>query len=370
MTGAGVIERIWRYPIKSTGGELLHRAEVEPRGLVGDRLFAVRDAQGKFGSGKNTRRFRRMPGLLQLSSRYLGDAGEPALLDPRGAVAPDPNACLRRHLGREDVEVVREGEISHFDRLPVSVPTTATLDWVRSAVPGVPVDERRFRPNLLVRTPPGAPPFVEDEWSGSKARIRRRGVRRVRAVERAMRDDRRGPAGPPPPLVLRAITKAHAMRLDGLATVVSPGQVRTGDPLVPLREVLTGVTRPKPWEADGELWAVIGPLYWSRRLRVGSALPPRPWPLVRPAPGDQSGLWGFSVSVWDSSVLRGNKKCSRASSPNRMSTMSTGRSRAVTTMTPPGGAVITGMRWHRLLTRMARTGGRRSPGQTACGPFG
>ncbi|MEU3329864.1 MOSC domain-containing protein [Streptomyces albus] len=198
MTGAGVIERIWRYPIKSTGGELLHRAEVEPRGLVGDRLFAVRDAQGKFGSGKNTRRFRRMPGLLQLSSRYLGDAGEPALLDPRGAVAPDPNACLRRHLGREDVEVVREGEISHFDRLPVSVPTTATLDWVRSAVPGVPVDERRFRPNLLVRTPPGAPPFVEDEWSGSKARIRRRGVRRVRAVERAMRDDRRGPAGPPP----------------------------------------------------------------------------------------------------------------------------------------------------------------------------
>ncbi|WP_234324649.1 MOSC domain-containing protein [Streptomyces albus] len=86
-------------------------------------------------------------------------------------MAPDPNACLRRHLGRQDVEVVREGEISHFDRLPVSVPTTATLDWVRSAVPGVPVDERRFRPNLLVRTPPGAPPFVEDEWSGSKARI-------------------------------------------------------------------------------------------------------------------------------------------------------------------------------------------------------
>ncbi|MFF9558483.1 MOSC domain-containing protein [Streptomyces albus] len=47
----------------------------------------------------------------------------------------------------------------------------ATLDRVRSAVPGVPVDERRFRPDLLVRTPPGTPPFVEDEWSVSKARI-------------------------------------------------------------------------------------------------------------------------------------------------------------------------------------------------------
>ncbi|MFC8428277.1 MOSC N-terminal beta barrel domain-containing protein [Streptomyces sp. NPDC057253] len=75
MIEAGVIERIWRYPIKSTGGELLDRAEVEFRGLVGDRLFAVRDAQGKFGSGKNTRRFRRMPGLLQLRSRYVDQVG-------------------------------------------------------------------------------------------------------------------------------------------------------------------------------------------------------------------------------------------------------------------------------------------------------
>lgn len=37
---------------------------------------------------------------------------------------------------------------------------------------------------------------------------------------------------PHSPLVLRAITKAHDMRLDGLATVVSPGQVRAGGPLV------------------------------------------------------------------------------------------------------------------------------------------
>lgn len=40
---------------------------------------------------------------------------------------------------------------------------------------------------------------------------------------------------PPSPLILRAIAKAHDMRLDGLATVVSPGQVRTGDPLVLLQ---------------------------------------------------------------------------------------------------------------------------------------
>ncbi|MFI8850029.1 MOSC domain-containing protein [Streptomyces sp. NPDC053499] len=232
-TEAGVIERIWRYPIKSTGGEILDRAEVEERGFVGDRLFAVRDAQGKFGSGKNTRRFRRMPGLLQLRSRYVDDADEPELLDPRGTVVPDPNAYLRRYLGREDVEVAREAAISHFDQLPISVLTTATLDWVRSAVPDVPVDERRFRPNLLVRTPPGTPPFVEDEWFGSKARIGDAVcIEFVRSSERCVMTNEAQQDLPHSSLVLRAITKAHDMRLDGLATVVSPGQVRAGDPVV------------------------------------------------------------------------------------------------------------------------------------------
>ncbi|WP_260613868.1 MOSC domain-containing protein [Streptomyces sp. WAC07061] len=83
----GTVERIWRYPVKSTGGEAVEESAVDPRGLVGDRLYAVRDAEGKFGSGKSTRRFRRMPGLLQLRSRYPGgsDTALPELLDPDGA---------------------------------------------------------------------------------------------------------------------------------------------------------------------------------------------------------------------------------------------------------------------------------------------
>ncbi|WP_338930677.1 MOSC N-terminal beta barrel domain-containing protein [Streptomyces netropsis] len=169
----GTIERIWRYPIKSTGGELLDEAAVDARGLVGDRLYAVRDAEGKFGSGKNTRRFRRMPGLLHLRSRYRGKTVTelPELLDPDGAPVPDPTAYVRRYLDRNDVEVACEGTGSHFDQLPLSLLTTATPDWVRAAVPGMPVDERRFRPNLLVRTPPGTPPFVDDEWLDASATV-------------------------------------------------------------------------------------------------------------------------------------------------------------------------------------------------------
>ncbi|MEV4926472.1 MOSC domain-containing protein [Streptomyces roseoverticillatus] len=227
----GTIESIWRYPIKSTGGERLQRADIGTRGLEGDRLFAVRDAEGRFGSGKNTRRFRRMPGLLHLCSRYPdGPAGRPVLLDPHGRAVPDPDAYLRRYLGRDDVGLAREETVSHFDQLPLSVLTTATLDWVRAAVPGVLVDERRFRPNLVVRTPPGTRPFAEDEWFGRTARIGNAlRVEFVRSSERCVMTNEAQQDLPHSPLILRAIAKAHDTRLDALATVATPGPVRRGD---------------------------------------------------------------------------------------------------------------------------------------------
>ncbi|MEV5986488.1 MOSC N-terminal beta barrel domain-containing protein [Streptomyces sp. NPDC052051] len=232
-TVLGTVERIWRYPIKSMGGELLDEVAVDARGLVGDRLYAVRDAEGKFGSGKNTRRFRRMPGLLHLRSRYPGGsvAELPELLDPDDVPVPDPTAYVRRYLGRNDVEVAREGEISHLDQLPVSVLTTATLDWMRAAVPGVPVDERRFRPNLLVRTPPGTPAFVEDQWFGSTARIGQTTLRLrfERSSERCVMTNEAQRDLPHSPQILRTIARAHDMRLDALATVARPGRVRIGD---------------------------------------------------------------------------------------------------------------------------------------------
>ncbi|MGW2336702.1 MOSC domain-containing protein [Streptomyces sp. NPDC001685] len=228
----GTIERIWRYPVKSTGGEQLSEATVDARGLVGDRLYAVRDAEGKFGSGKATRRFRRMPGLLRLQSRYPGGVvtAVPELLGPDGIPIPDPSDFVRRYLDRNDVEVAREGTISHFDQLPLSLLTTATLDWVRTAVPGVPVDERRFRPKLLVRTPPGTPPFVEDAWLGSTARIGDAlHVRFVRSSERCVMTNEAQEGLPHSPLILRVIAQAHDLRLDALATVTRTGCVRLGD---------------------------------------------------------------------------------------------------------------------------------------------
>ncbi|MDX3540050.1 MOSC domain-containing protein [Streptomyces sp. MB09-01] len=232
----GVAERLWRYPIKSTGGELLRGVRVDERGLVGDRLYAVRDADGRFGSGKNTRRFRRMDGLLHLRSRFAPgghEPGLPELIDPHGRVVADPTAYLRTYLGRDDVELAREGEVSHFDQLPLSILTTATLDWIRNQVPGVPVDERRFRPNILLRTPPGTPPFVEDEWIGRKARLGDTlHIELLRSSERCVMTNQAQQDLPHTPLILKAIARAHDNRLDVLAQVLTPGTVRVGDPVV------------------------------------------------------------------------------------------------------------------------------------------
>ncbi|WP_203779916.1 MOSC N-terminal beta barrel domain-containing protein, partial [Actinoplanes philippinensis] len=80
---------IRRYPVKSLLGEVVEVAAVDARGLVGDRLWAIRDADGKFGSGKNTRRFRRMPGLFDLRAYF--DAVN--ALDP--SVVPGGASILR-----------------------------------------------------------------------------------------------------------------------------------------------------------------------------------------------------------------------------------------------------------------------------------
>ena len=60
-TGIGSVAGIWRFPVKSMRGQRLERAEVTERGLVGDRAYALIDADtGKVAaSGKD--------GVLSLS---------------------------------------------------------------------------------------------------------------------------------------------------------------------------------------------------------------------------------------------------------------------------------------------------------------
>jgi uncharacterized protein YcbX len=79
----GVVLELRRHPVKSVEGELLDECLVDRRGLVGDRLWAVCDPDGKLGSGKSSRRFRRMDGLRELVAAYQGDV--PVVTFPDGS---------------------------------------------------------------------------------------------------------------------------------------------------------------------------------------------------------------------------------------------------------------------------------------------
>src|SRR5438046_6948464 len=73
----GSVVSLWRYPVKSMMGEELNAAEVTPRGLAGDRAYAVVDSSdGKVASAKNPRKW-------------------PQLFDFRAALADDPKSDVK-----------------------------------------------------------------------------------------------------------------------------------------------------------------------------------------------------------------------------------------------------------------------------------
>src|SRR3954447_2442272 len=74
MSLVGTVAEIWRYPVKSMGGERLAQSAIATRGLHADRMWAVRDVElDTFTTA------RRWPVLLQCDARFAANpAGRPA----------------------------------------------------------------------------------------------------------------------------------------------------------------------------------------------------------------------------------------------------------------------------------------------------
>jgi uncharacterized protein YcbX len=222
------VAEIRRYPIKSLLGERLATAEVDERGLLGDRLWAVRDPDGKLGSGKNTRRFRRMPGLFTLR----GQAGDPVptleLPDGRRFAADEPagHEVVSEVLGRR-VTIEREADVMHHDEGPVSLISTAALRRLGDLV-GEPVDPLRFRANLLVDVP--GSDFPEDGWLGRAVRVGSEVVLRPRGrLARCVMIDLAQEGAPEHGHLLRTVAEHHDLTFGVWATVERPGRIALQD---------------------------------------------------------------------------------------------------------------------------------------------
>ncbi len=172
----GKVAGLWRYPIKSMGGESCQSFVIDERGVRADRKWAVLNRDGFIGSGKSTRRFRRIDGLLELSG-VLGEDGVAWVRFPDGrrlaAGTPALDEALSASL-HEPVQLALEGDVHYLDAGQVHLISTASLGWLASDLDSSAADERRFRANLIIEADDGVlagDGRAEREWIGQRLRI-------------------------------------------------------------------------------------------------------------------------------------------------------------------------------------------------------
>ncbi|TFV56615.1 MOSC domain-containing protein [Mycobacterium sp. PS03-16] len=187
-----LVGSLHRYPVKSMLGETLTTLEVGPEGAAGDRRLALIDAEtGRVASAKQARLWRR---LLKCTARI--DGGRVRVRLPDGTdVTPDEDgfgdaiselvsrpvrvattrpagASLERadpeQVLTQGLEAVVDAPLlelaegtpgdSFVDLAPLHVITSATLDRIGT-------EAERYRPNIVITTPPGYPPYTENDWT-------------------------------------------------------------------------------------------------------------------------------------------------------------------------------------------------------------
>jgi uncharacterized protein YcbX len=221
------VARLWRYPVKSMLGEACEGLELDARGALGDRAFAVCDVEGKLGSGKSTRRFRKLDGLFGFSAAAAGDAAEIAFPDGRRRSSDDPgvHAALAEALG-VDVRLEREQAVPHHDARAIHIVSTSSLAWLRSLLPDAGIDERRFRPNLVVET--GGSGQVERDWIGRILAIDSVRLKVSEATERCAMVTHAQAELPADQRVLRMLASEAQAEFGVYAEVVTPGRIARG----------------------------------------------------------------------------------------------------------------------------------------------
>src|SRR5260221_14694740 len=166
----GHVEAIFRYPVKSMGGERLEEANLGWYGLEGDRRLAFRRLDDRSGMPWLTAS--KLPDLLLFAPHRREDGARGDLhlpthiRTPDGEVMPVFGEDLATEVRRRYGAPVQMMQLRHgiFDEASISV---IALDTMREIgrLAGRSLDVRRFRPNVVVRSLRSVP-FLEDEWLG------------------------------------------------------------------------------------------------------------------------------------------------------------------------------------------------------------
>jgi uncharacterized protein YcbX len=203
---------IWRYPVKSMGGERLEATELDAGGIPGDRLVHVEDPRGRVVTSRSR------PKLL-LHRGGLGADGEPTV-DGRPWASPEVARDVAAAAG-EGARLVRHDGLDRFDAMPLLILTDG-------AIAAFGYDHRRLRPNLVIA---GAPGLAERGWEGRELRVGEAAIRAVELRERCIMTTFDADTAAQDVEVLKKIHREFGGRLALDAEVITRGRVRVGDPV-------------------------------------------------------------------------------------------------------------------------------------------
>jgi uncharacterized protein len=238
LTEIGRVEAIFRYPVKSMGGERLEVANLGWHGLDGDRRLAFRRIGDRSGMPWLTAS--KLPALLLFAPQRREDGAQGDLpthvRTPDGQKMPVFGEDLATEVGRRYGAPVQMMQLNHgiFDEASISV---IAFDTVREIgrLAGCTPDARRFRPNVVVRSLRSVP-FEEDEWLGGVLSFGEGDDAPAIAV--TMRDVRCSmvnldpDSASPAPEVLKAVVRANQNNAGIYGTVTRIGQLAVGQTIL------------------------------------------------------------------------------------------------------------------------------------------
>ncbi len=233
----GEVEALFRYPVKSMGGELLDAADLGWHGLDGDRRLAFRRVGDRGGFPWLTAT--KLPELILFTPLRRGPAIDGNLpthvRTPEGAELAVFGQELAADVGRRCGLPVEMMHLNRgiFDEASISIIASATVNEIGRLAAQSP-DVRRFRPNILIKLLRSLP-FEEDKWVGGILSFGQNNDATSIAVTN--RDERCSmvnfdpDSARPAPEVLKAVVRKRNNKAGVYGTVLRRGRLAVGQPI-------------------------------------------------------------------------------------------------------------------------------------------
>lgn len=278
------LEHIYRYPVKSMGGQRQHQCELGSSGVPGDRVWALRDLErNNFKTGKRYAALMgctaqllaepnanlaspqvqiELPNGVQLSSQdrttdsqlseFLGSPVSLKALQPASNLehyrrqppsADDPLSDARAIFARTKTEPLPDlsgfpKELfeyesplgTYFDAYPILLLSRASLACLATTQPNSDFALARFRPTLLIDGEAQATDnFPEDSWVGKNLKIGDAVVAVEMRCPRCIMTTHGFADLPKDPSIMRTLVQRHGGDLGVYAKVLQPGAIAEGD---------------------------------------------------------------------------------------------------------------------------------------------